>query len=159
MKPVRRKDREVNEDLAYELLKNAEYAVLATINSEDKNPYCIPFSPVVVDDYVYFHCGPEGQKVDNLRDNPNVCITCIGKTNLVPENFTTEYESAVVYGVAEDVIEDDEKIFVLRKICEKFAASNMDNFQKAINASLKRTKIYKIKINHITGKAKKVKKS
>lgn len=158
MKSVRRKDREVDSEAAYELLKNAEYAVLATINKDNESPYCIPFSPVVEGDYIYFHCALEGQKVDNISNNPNVCVTCIGGTNLVPEEFTTEYESAVVYGVAEVVEEDEEKIFALKKVCEKFAPSNMENFEKAINASLKRTKVYKIKIEKITGKAKKVKK-
>lgn len=158
MRGVRRKDREVNSEKAYELLKNIEYAILATIDEDENSPYCIPFSPVVVDDYIYFHCGPEGHNIDNLRKNPNVCVTCVGDTNLVPENFTSEYESAVVKGVAEEVLEDEEKIFALRIICEKFAPSNMDNFQKAINASLNRTKIYKIKIVSITGKAKKLRK-
>ncbi|KMT22522.1 pyridoxamine 5'-phosphate oxidase family protein [Clostridium cylindrosporum] len=157
MSNVRRKDREIDEKVAYDLLVNTEYAILGTINVEDGTPYCIPISPVVEEDYIYFHCAPVGQKVDNIKNNPNVCVTCVGDTNLVPEQFTTEYESTVVKGVAGEVTEDEEKIFALRKICEKFAPSNMDNFQKAVNASLKRTNIYKIKIQSISGKGKKVK--
>ena len=156
MTNVRRKDREIVRDEAYNLLKNTEYAVLATIN-KDNTPYCIPFSPVVEGDFIYFHGALEGQKVENIKNNPNVCVTCIGKTRLVPKNFTTEYESAVAYGICEVVEDREEKIFALRKICEKFAASNLENFDKAIKASLHRTGIFKIEIKSLTGKAKKVK--
>ena len=156
MTNVRRKDREIVRDEAYNLLKNTEYAVLATIN-KDNTPYCIPFSPVVEGDFIYFHGAPEGQKLENIKNNPNVCVTCIGKTKLIPEHFTTEYESAVAYGVCEIVEDREEKIFALRKICEKFAESNLENFDKAIKASLHRTAIFKIEIKSLTGKAKKVK--
>lgn len=154
MGEVRRKDREISKEMAYEILKNAEYAVLATINVNGDEPYCIPFSPVLVDDTIYFHCAPEGQKLNNIRKNPNVCVTCIGNTELIPENYTTAYESAVVTGIASEVEEDKEKIFALKEVCLKFAPSNMENFEKAIKASLHRTTVCKIKINSITGKAK-----
>lgn len=156
MKSVRRKDREIVKDEAYNLLKNSEYAILATIN-EDNTPYCIPFSPVVEGDFIYFHGALEGQKVENIKRSSNVCVTCVGNTRLVPENFTTEYESAVAHGVCEIVEDSEEKIFALRKICEKFAKSNMENFDKAIKASLHRTGVFKIEIKSLTGKAKKVK--
>ena len=156
MTNVRRKDREIVKDEAYNLLKNTEYAVLATVN-KDNTPYCIPFSPVVEGDFIYFHGALEGQKVENIKSNPNVCVTCIGETRLVPKNFTTEYESAVAHGICEVIEDEEEKIFALRKICEKFAASNLENFDKAIKASLHRTAIFKIEIKSLTGKAKKVK--
>lgn len=154
MGQVRRKDREISSEMAYEILKKSEYAVLATINVNGKEPYCIPFSPVIIDDYIYLHGAPEGHKIDNIRKNPNVCVTCVGETELIPENYTTAYESVVVTGVISEVEEDDEKIFALKELCLKFAPSNMENFEKAIKASLHRTKICKIKINSITGKAK-----
>lgn len=156
MREIRRKDRVMDKDKAYKLLENAEYAVMAMISSDDNNPYCIPISPVVLGNYIYIHSAMEGLKVESINKNPNVCITCIGNTRLVPENFTTEYESVVVRGIAQFVKDKDEKIQALRLICEKFATSNMKNFQKAINASLHRTNIIKIEIRDITGKCKKV---
>ena len=153
MKPMRRKDRELTKDEAFAILRECEYAALATIN-EDKTPYCIMISPVVMNENIYFHCAKEGQKLDNIAKSPHVCITCAKNTRLVPEHFTTLYESAVVYGTARLVENDAEKIAALKALCEKYASSNMSAFEDAIHKSLHRTGICEITIDHITGKAK-----
>lgn len=151
---IRRQDRKKDEEFALKLVEECEYATLASI-SPDNTPYCIPVSPVLVDNYVYFHGAKEGHKVDNFNYNKNVCINCVGKTKLIPEKFTTEYESAILFGEVEIVEDEKEKSDILIKICEKYAASNMKNAPKAIQASLHRTGIYKVKIKRITAKAKK----
>lgn len=86
---MRRKDRKKDADFALEVLRDCEYATLATVN-EDGTPYCIPISPVLVDGCIYFHCALEGKKLDNINQNPNVCVSCVRHTKLVPEKFTTE---------------------------------------------------------------------
>lgn len=148
---MRRSDREIDSGLAIEILKNCEYATLATINP-DGTPYCIPISPVLNDNYIYFHCAHDGKKIQNIKNNNNVCISGVGNTKLVPEKFTTEFESAVAIGKCTLVSNDDEKILVLKLICEKYALSNMGEFDNAIKKSLQRTSIYKINIEEITGK-------
>jgi nitroimidazol reductase NimA-like FMN-containing flavoprotein (pyridoxamine 5'-phosphate oxidase superfamily) len=157
---MRRKDREKDAAYALELLRDCEYATLATINT-DGTPYCIPISPVLIGNSVYFHCATEGKKLDNISKNNAVCISCARNVNPIPENFTTEYESAVAFGKCEIVSDESdeakaEKIMALRAICEKYAKSNMDNFDsfnEKIAASLHRTCVCKILIEHITGKA------
>ena len=56
MHPMRRKDRMIGEDEAYELLKNCEYAVMSTVNAEDGAPYGVPVSHAVSGRFVYAHC-------------------------------------------------------------------------------------------------------
>ncbi|MDF2839216.1 MAG: putative nitroimidazole resistance protein, partial [Evtepia sp.] len=56
---MRRKDREKDSQFALEVLKNCEYATLATVNP-DGTPYCIPISPAMMDGALYFHCALEG---------------------------------------------------------------------------------------------------
>ncbi len=150
---MRRKDREKDAGFALEVVRDCEYATLATVN-EDGTPYCIPISPVLIDGYIYFHCALEGKKLDNINQNSNVCISCVRNTKLVPEKFTTEFESAVVTGKCEIVVDDAEKITALRVICQKYAQTNMSEFDNAIARSLGRTAICKIRIEQITGKAK-----
>lgn len=150
---MRRKDREKDSTFALEVLKECEYATLATSNL-DGTPYCIPVSPVLYENAIYFHCALEGKKLDNISKNSIVCISAVRHTKLVPEKFTTEFESAVATGSCQAVLEDVEKIFALKLICEKYAASNMEEFEQAISRSLQRTGVYKININEITGKAK-----
>ena len=43
---MRRKDREMSEDFAINILKNCEYAFIS-MNDIEGNPYCIPVSPAI----------------------------------------------------------------------------------------------------------------
>ena len=150
---MRRAEREMGTDFALSVVSNCEYAALATVN-EDGTPYCMTVSPVVVGGAVYFHCAPVGKKLDNITRCSKVCISCVQNTRLVPEQFTTNYESAVATGVCEVITDDNEKIMALRAICEKYAMSNMSEFDSAIKKSLSRTTVCKITIEQLTGKAK-----
>lgn len=150
---MRRKDREKDSEFALHVLKKCEYATLATINP-DGTPYCIPISPAMIGDVLYFHCALEGKKLDNIKRNPSVCLSAVSHSKLIPEQFTTEFESAVALGECQLVTDDEEKISALRAICEKYAASNMDAFDHAISKSLFRTGVCKITIQTLTGKAK-----
>ena len=135
-----------------EVLRDCEYATLATINT-DGTPYCIPISVVSEENIVYFHCATEGQKLLNISKNNSVCISCVRHTKPVPEKFTLEYESAVVTGTCSIVTDDDEKIRVLKKVGEKYAKSEMDYVDAKIAKSLNNTCVCKVNIIQITGKA------
>ncbi|MEG2520227.1 MAG: pyridoxamine 5'-phosphate oxidase family protein [Christensenellaceae bacterium] len=150
MNEMRLKSRETSKEFALELLTNCEYAFIAT--STEHQPYCVPISPVVIEGDVYFHCALAGYKLSNLLKNPQVCITCVGSTMLLPDAYTTQYESAVAFGSAQLIEDQKQKIFVLKELCKKFAASRLDRFDEAINQYLAHTAVVKIKISHITGK-------
>jgi hypothetical protein len=96
----------------------------------------------------------EGTKVEVLKSNPKVCISCVGDTKVPEGKFTTLYQSAVVRGVATEVLEDNEKIKALRLLCQRHTPNNMEDFNNAIERSLSRTAVYKISIDDITGKGK-----
>jgi len=149
---MRRKDREKDAAFAFNVLRDCEYATLATINP-DGTPYCIPLSPVLVDNTVYFHCAKKGRKLTNIIENSAVCISGVSYTNLVPEQYTTEYESFVATGKCEIVTNDEEKIMALRRISEKFAQSAIEQFDSRMAQWAVRTTVCKIEIENITGKA------
>lgn len=156
MRQMRRQDRQTTQAEAYALIKNCEYAVLATINTDNLTPYCIPISPVLDGNYIYFHCAKEGQKIDNIIHNPHVCITCIGKTQVLPEQFTTLFESAVVVGKAEMITDEGEKKEILQKLCAKYSPVGDDKINAAIERSLSITGVCRITIEEICGKARKM---
>jgi Predicted flavin-nucleotide-binding protein len=149
---MRKKDCERDASFALELLRNCEYATLATINP-DGTPYCIPVSLVVIDGAVYFHGALEGQKVTNLAANSAVCISGVGYTKLVPEKFTTEYESAVVSGICVAVTDETEKTEMMRVFCEKYAQESMHKFERIMSRMLAVTGVFKIQVTEATGKA------
>lgn len=155
MQPMRRKDRQKDAAFALDIVKKCEYAALATQNP-DGSPYSIPISPAVLNGKIYFHCAPKGTKLDNILAYPKVCLSCVGETRLVPEEYTTEYESAVVFGTAKIVDDEALKKEVLRAICEKYAPDQMHRFEDAVEAYWKRVCICEITIDEITGKAQKL---
>ena len=150
---MRRKDREKDSTFALEVMRDCEYATLATINT-DGTPYCIPISPAVTDNVIYFHCALEGKKLTNINLNSAVCISSVRHTKLLPEQYTTEYESAVAIGKCSVVSDDVEKTMALRLICEKYANNFMVQAMNKIAESLSRTCVCKIIVEKITGKAR-----
>lgn len=156
MREMRKKDREISKEYAYDILRNGEYGFLATV-SEDGSPYCIAVSYALIGDDVYFHCAKQGHKIDNIMRDNRVCFTAVGKTHIIPEKYTTEYESAVAFGRVEFIDDKDEKLSAMLKICEKYTPENMENAGAAAQSALDAMLLCGIRIEHITGKAKAVK--
>lgn len=173
---MRRKDREMNREFALALIDNSNYGILA-ITDENNLPYGVPLSIVRKENCLYFHSAKGGKKVDALQDNKTVCITFVGAVN-VPELytedklkelltdekkanllgsqvFTTEFESAIVFGKIHLISDEMESEEGLRLICQKYTPSKMDYFDLAAKSGLSKTNIYRIDIEDITAKRKK----
>jgi uncharacterized protein len=151
-RPIRRKDREISIDEASQLLAHCPYGVLATVGA-DGQPYAVPVSYVFHDRCIYFHCADEGHKLDNIRANQAVSFCVVGATKTLPNEFATEYESAVAFGTASE-IDDDEKREALVKILEKYSPDFMASGAKYITGKLDQTTVVKIDVDHISGKAR-----
>lgn len=149
---MRRKELQQSIEWAYELLQKVEYATVSTI---DKNgaPYSVPISPVLIEKDLYFHCATEGLKNSNIKNDGRVCISCVGKTNVHSENFTTEYESVVAVGYASFIEDVHQKRRVLVHLCEKYSPNQMHQVDAVIEQWLAQTAICHIKLLEITGKA------
>ncbi|MDO4486552.1 MAG: pyridoxamine 5'-phosphate oxidase family protein [Bacillota bacterium] len=151
---MRRHDREMNRDFALYVVDKCEYAVMAMTDT-DGAPYCLPITIARDGSSVYFHSAKAGHKIDILRNSPDICLACVGDTNRPEDKFTTEFESAVIRGKAEEITDHNEMIHALRLICQRHSPSNMHEFDDAISRSLERTGVWKINIEEITGKRKK----
>lgn len=148
---MRRKDRERDRDFALSVVDGCSYAVLATVN-EDNTPYCIPVSIVRDGESLYFHCAREGQKTENMRRRPDVCLTCVGQMSLPKGKFTVGYDSAVVYGLAEEVSDEEERIRAMRLLCSRYVPGDMADFDSYMQKNGARAAVWKISIDRITGK-------
>jgi nitroimidazol reductase NimA-like FMN-containing flavoprotein (pyridoxamine 5'-phosphate oxidase superfamily) len=152
---MRRKDREKPRDFAEAVIDKCRFAVMATVNP-DGTPYCVSLSMVRDGEWLYFHCAREGRKIDNLKSQNHVCVSCVGDTNLPEDHFTVEYESATIFGTAEEVTDRDERIRALRLICERYTPANMAAFDEEIARALDFTGVWKIHIDEISGKQRKL---
>ena len=59
-------------------------------------------------------------------------------------SFTLEYKSAIAFGMAEIVENDEEKVNALRAICQRFLPRHIDAFDAAVERSLSRTVVVRI---------------
>ena len=150
VKEMRRKDKEIGTDEAINLLAECEYGVLSTIGS-DGQPYGVPLNYAYKDNCIYFHCAQVGHKIDNIENNPKVSFCVVGGTKIMPSEFSTNYVSAVAFGVATEV-QGAERYDALILLLEKFSPDFMEEGKKYIEKLDKVTKVIKIAIQHISGK-------
>jgi nitroimidazol reductase NimA-like FMN-containing flavoprotein (pyridoxamine 5'-phosphate oxidase superfamily) len=152
MKELRRKDRATTEEEAIALLNKAEYGVLSTV-TENGEPYGVPLNFCVIDHCIYFHCAVEGQKIDNIKQNKSVSFCAVGNTEIMPDKFGTKYESVIVSGEAEEVF-DMNKQLALEGLLHKYSPEFIDKGIKYIEDLIEKTRVFKITINKLTGKAR-----
>lgn len=150
---MRRQDRAVSAERAYQILKEAEYGVF-TIYGDDSYPYGVPVNHVVVDGDVYFHAATEGKKYDSIELNPKCGFTAVSYYKIVPEKSTTKYASTICMGKA-SFCEGEEKFNALVEIMKRYSTDIFELDVESIRKSLSRTSIIKITVEHITGKENK----
>ena len=152
---MRRKDRKKSSEFALLVIDKCAYSVMATVNP-DGSPYCIPISLAREGEWLYFHCAHDGQKIENLKHSNRVCVTCVGDVKVVPRDFGIEYESAVINGTASEVTAREEKVSALAVISRRYTPDDMDIFDEVISRNLDRTAVWKIHIDEISGKGRKL---
>ncbi len=150
---MRRADRAISESEAKGILQAGEYGVLSTV-SVDGQPYGVPVSYSYVGDVIYFHCALEGHKLDNLSSNNKVSFCVVGKTQVLPDKFATNYESVIVFGKAFEIT-DDEKQTGLVEILKKYSPGFVDKGLRYIEGDGPKARVYKIIIESMSGKSRK----
>ena len=149
---LRRKDRGTTKTEAWELLERGEYGVLSMISS-DGVPYGVPLSYCVIDNSIYFHCAQEGRKLENLAAESRVSFCVVGATQVLPDKFATNYESVIVSGRAVEVFEG-EKQRGLERLVDKYSAPFREAGLAYIASAVRKTRVFRIEIDTITGKAR-----
>lgn len=152
IREIRRKDRELKNEEAIEILDQNTYGVLSTVG-ENGYPYGVPVNYIYINGSVYFHCAVEGHKLHNIKNNDKVSFCVVGQTQILPDKFSTKYESVIVFGKAIEV-SDDEKNMALLEILKKYSPDYIEQGKEYIQRSGKATRVIKISIEHISGKAK-----
>lgn len=149
---VRRTEREITADEAMGILAAGEYGVLSMVGDDGK-PYAVPMSYALRDGAIYFHCATEGRKLEHLDADPAVTFCVVGRTKVLPGQFSTEYESAVAFGTAARV-EGAEKRAGLLALIEKYSADYVEPGITYLESKFHRVAVVRMEIEHISGKAR-----
>jgi len=150
---MRRKDRAMSEAEAMSILETAQVGTLATV-SEENIPYLVPMSFVYTQGAIYLHCAVEGKKLDNIRGNNNICFNVVEAVELLPAAFSTKYKSVTVFGKIAVVEAQEEKRQSLIAIVKKYSPDFYEAGLQYIDNAIEKTKVLKIEVSRITGKAK-----
>ncbi len=151
---MRRNKQSLSEAEAIEILKNSTSGVLG-VTGDDGYPYTVPLSHVYQDGKLFFHCALEGHKIDGISRNDKVSFCVIDQDQVIPEKFATHYRSAIVFGRARILKDDNEKRRALESLVARFSPGYLLEGQQEIERDLHRTCIIEVKIEHLTGKAAK----
>jgi hypothetical protein len=149
---IRRADRALTNEQAIEILQAGEYGILSTV-SQDGQPYGVPVNFCYSNNVLFFHCAVEGYKLDNLESNPRVSFCVVGKTEVLPGKFATRYESAIVFGKAGELTGDGKKLGLI-KLLKKYSPDFMEKGERYIDSDIEKTRVFKIEIESLSGKAR-----
>ena len=168
---MRRKDRALSKEEAYEIIDNSEYATFSCID-ENGEIFSIPLSIVRENDSIFIHGATKGSKAELFTHGREVSIVCVS-FNAVPNLsesefkaiknnskelgnrvFTTEYKSVVAKTKAYEICDENAKLHALRILSQKYCKEYMSAFETAITHSIKHTNIYEFKIYEISATAK-----
>jgi hypothetical protein len=152
-KPLRRQERKLNDNEALEILRNGEYGVLSMCTPGNYG-YGVPLNYTMHGKAIYFHCAMEGSKLDCLRANNKVSFCVVGHTGLLPAQFSTLYESAIVFGTTSE-IDGEEKRNALVHLIEKYSSDYMQEGLEYIERAFERTNMIKLSIESFCGKGRK----
>lgn len=150
MKKMRRVDRLMTNEKALELLKKGEYGILSTLDSEGQ-PFGTPVNYVFCEGNIYFHSAIEGTKLDNIENNPKVCLTVVGETELDSKDFSTNYESVMAFGKA-SLVEGNDKFKILMEVVKKYSPDFIKEGEAYIKSSINQAFVIKIDVETISGK-------
>ena len=151
---MRRKKQLLSEAETIKILKHSTSGVLG-VTGDDGYPYTVPLSHVYQDGKLFFHCAQEGHKIEAITRNDKVSYCVIDQDQVIPENFTTHFRSAIVFGRARILTGEGERRRALESLVARFSPGYLVEGQQEIERDLHRTCIIEVTIEYLTGKAAK----
>lgn len=142
----------MDEAEASKLLESGEYGILSTVGA-DGYAYGIPLSYVFMNNAIYFHGTFKGHKYDNIENNNRVSFCVVGETEILPSEFSVNYQSVIVFGIMVEV-QGEEKSDALLGFVEKYSMQYREEGKQYLESDGKITKVMKINIEYISGKVR-----
>lgn len=149
---IKLKERTISDKKAIEILSTGSYGVLSTIG-EDGYPYGVPLNYTYFENCICFHCAQSGHKIENINFNSKVSFCVVSRSDILANKFDTDYESVVAFGRAGEVTDDSVKEKILLSVIHKYSGEYLEAGKNYIKKYWDDTKIIKIEIEHLSGKA------
>lgn len=151
-RPMRRKKRELPEEAAAALLRNARRGVLA-VNGDEGYPYAIPINFLYDEQSrtIYFHGARVGHKADAIRKCDKVCFTVYGNETVKEEAWAPFVQSAVAFGRCRMPEAGEDSLKILKRLAMKYYPEERFADEEIARAGAA-VQLYAIQVEHLTGK-------
>lgn len=149
---MRRKNQQLSNEEAAEILMSGETGVLG-VNGDDGYPYTVPLNYVFCDNKLYFHCAKSGHKLDSIRNDSRVSFCVIAKDRVIPEKFSTSFQSVIVFGKAGILQDGEEKRRALEFLVQKYSPGYEKEGSEEIKMAWNAVEVVKIDIEYASGKS------
>ena len=154
---MRRSDREIkNLKEVEEIIQKADVCRIAFAN--DNFPYIVTMNfgySAEPSGSIYFHCAPNGKKLDMISKNNHVCFEMDIDHKLIkgPKScdWGMSFSSVVGYGIISVVNENEEKIKGMNCIMDHYDGDGDYTYDEKV---FEHTTILRLDIQEITGKRK-----
>lgn len=135
-----------------EILHKGNTGILALTGMESY-PYAVPLNYVYLNGNIYIHCAISGYKLDCIQKNNHVCFCIVDQDTVIPDIFSTNYRSAIVFGTASIISDDVIRRQALEGLIQKYCADFIQSGQQEIEKDWEKTAIIEITIEHVTAKS------
>ncbi len=139
-------------------LGEAPIATIASVHEGQAFLTPMTFVYIEKENALYFHGAKTGRLRANIELNPKVSVNVFEMGALVPdekaEDFGLDYKSVTIFGEAKLLEDDQESIFALKELMDKFfhQFETGKDYEPIQEADLKRTGVFKIAIEEWSGK-------
>lgn len=148
---IRRKKQLLSQEETIKIMEKGTSGVLALLGDNDY-PYAVPLSYVYCDSKIYFHAAKAGHKVDAIRKSEKASFCVIDEDNVVPEEYTTYFRSAIAFGKVKIVESEEEKRKAIEKLAVKYTPDDEEGCLKEIERGYNILCMIEFDIEHMTGK-------
>lgn len=148
---MRRKKQALERRECIRILQAGKNGVLA-LRGDENYPYALPMNYVYADEKIYFHCAPDGHKMDALRTCDRVSFCVIDADQVDAQHYSTRYRSVIAFGRARIVESVSEKRCALEAIGNRFCPDTPEKTVQEIQSALARTAVIEMQIEHLSGK-------
>ena len=152
MREMRRKNQLLSVEETVAIFERGSYGVLA-LAGDDGYPYALPISYVYCDKKLYFHSAKSGHKIDAVKSCEKASFCVVDKNQIVAEEYTTYFRSAIAFGKIRILEEEEEKKAALMKLAMKYSGvMGEDGCRAEMAKSFQAVAMIELNIEHMTGK-------
>lgn len=148
---MRRKRQLLSPEETEAILRRGTAGVLA-VSGDGGYPYAVPLSYVYAKGRIFFHCAKTGHKLDAIRRCEKVSFCVVDRDEVKPEEYTTYFRSAIVFGKARILEDDAEKRAAIELLAEKYCPADPEGRRREIEREYRQLCMVEITMDRMTGK-------